>query len=76
MTKPTISQVSEQNADHGTQTKYQCAKGTADMNIQEGEEDAQIGLLVDVGFPTRCMVSTSVVVFSSSFAIVALPPIM
>jgi hypothetical protein len=53
MTKLTISQVSEQNADHGTQTKYQCAQSTTDMNVQEAEENARIGLLVDVGFPTR-----------------------
>jgi hypothetical protein len=53
MTKPTISQVAEQNADHSAQTKYQCAKGTADMNIQQREEDARIGLFVDVRFQTR-----------------------
>jgi hypothetical protein len=76
MTKPTISQVAEQNADHSVQTKYQCAKGTADMNIQQREEDARIGLFVDLRFPLGCMVSTSVVVFSSSFVFVALPPMM
>jgi hypothetical protein len=53
MTKPTIPQICQQNADHDAQAEYQGAQGTAEMDIEEGEEDTRIGLLVEVGFPTR-----------------------
>jgi hypothetical protein len=53
MTKPTIPQISKQNADHDAQTEYQGAQGTAYVYIEEGEEDTRIGLLIDVGFPTQ-----------------------
>jgi hypothetical protein len=51
MTKPTIPQISQQNADHDDQAEYDGTKGTADVDVEEGEEDPQIGLLVDVRFP-------------------------
>jgi hypothetical protein len=51
MTKPTISQISQQNADHDAQTEYQGAQRTAYVYIEEGEEDTRIGLLIEVGFP-------------------------
>jgi hypothetical protein len=48
MTKPTIPQISQQNADHDAQAEYDGAKGAADVDVEEGEEDSRIGLLVDV----------------------------
>jgi hypothetical protein len=53
MTKPTIPQIPQQNADHDAQTEYQGRYDAADMYVEEGEEDPRIGLLVDVRFPTR-----------------------
>jgi hypothetical protein len=53
MTKPTIPQISKQNADHDAQTEYQGAQRTAYVYIEEGGEDTRIGLLIGVGFPTR-----------------------
>jgi hypothetical protein len=53
MTKPTIPQISQQNAYHDAQAEYNGAQGTAYVDVEEGEEDSLIGLLVDVRFPTR-----------------------
>jgi hypothetical protein len=53
MTKPTIPQISQQNADHDAKAEYDGTKGAADVDVEEGEEDPRIGLLVDVRFPTR-----------------------
>jgi hypothetical protein len=52
MTKPTIPQISKQNADHDAKAEYDGRQSAADVNIEEGEEDPRIGLLVDVRFPT------------------------
>jgi hypothetical protein len=51
MTKPTIPQISQQNADHDAQTEYQGQNNAGDVVVEEGEEDPRIGLLVDVRLP-------------------------
>jgi hypothetical protein len=51
MAKSVISQVAEEDADHNAQAKEDSAECTRHMHVQQREEDARVGLLIDVQLP-------------------------